>query len=38
MSLIRLSSSTMTTFFNTETNDVMCGKVPYERLKEWANK
>jgi thiol-disulfide isomerase/thioredoxin len=26
------------TFFNTETDDVMCGEVPYERLKEWANK
>ena len=26
------------TFFNTETNDVMCGEVPYEILKEWAKK
>jgi thiol-disulfide isomerase/thioredoxin len=26
------------TFFNTETNDVMCGEVPYEMLKEWAKK
>jgi len=26
------------TFFNTETHDVMCGEVPYEMLKEWANK
>ncbi|MGQ9673905.1 MAG: thioredoxin family protein [Candidatus Aminicenantales bacterium] len=24
------------TFFNPETNDVLCGEVPYERLKVWA--
>lgn len=24
------------TFFNTETNDVLCGEVEYEKLKEWA--
>lgn len=24
------------TFFNTENNDVLCGEVEYERLKEWA--
>ncbi len=26
------------TFFNTETNDVLCGEVEYEKLKEWATK
>lgn len=26
------------TFFNTETNDVLCGEVEYEKLKEWALK
>ncbi len=26
------------TFFNPETNDVLCGEVPYETLKEWALK
>ncbi len=24
------------TFFNTETEDVLCGEVEYEKLKEWA--
>ncbi len=26
------------TFINTETNDVVCGEVEYEKLKEWANR
>jgi thiol-disulfide isomerase/thioredoxin len=26
------------TFLNTETNDVLCGEVPYETLKEWATR
>ncbi len=26
------------TFFNTETKDVICGEVEYEKLKEWALK
>lgn len=26
------------TFFNSETHDVLCGEVPYEKLKEWATK
>jgi len=26
------------TFLNTETNDILCGEVEYERLKEWALK
>lgn len=26
------------TFMNTETNDIMCGEVEYEKLKEWALK
>ena len=26
------------TFFNTETEDVICGEVEYEKLKEWALK
>jgi len=26
------------TFFNTKTNDVMCGEVEFEKLKEWATK
>ncbi len=26
------------TFFNTETNDVICGEIEYEKLKEWALK
>ena len=26
------------TFFNTETEDVLCGEVEYEKLKEWASK
>lgn len=24
------------TFFNPETKDVLCGEVPYEKLREWA--
>ncbi|MGB8951395.1 MAG: thioredoxin family protein [Candidatus Aminicenantales bacterium] len=24
------------TFFNADTNDVLCGEVDYEKLKEWA--
>ncbi len=24
------------TFLNIDTNDVLCGEVPYEKLKEWA--
>jgi hypothetical protein len=26
------------TFINTETNDLICGEVDYEKLKEWATK
>lgn len=26
------------TFFDSETNDVVCGEVEYEALKEWALK
>lgn len=26
------------TFINTETNDVVCGEIEYEKLKEWAMK
>jgi thiol-disulfide isomerase/thioredoxin len=26
------------TFFNPETKDVLCGEVPYEKLKDWALK
>lgn len=26
------------TFLNTETHDVLCGEVEYEKLKEWATK
>ena len=26
------------TFLNTETNDVVCGEVGYEALKEWVTK
>ena len=26
------------TFLNTETEDVICGEVEYEKLKEWALK
>lgn len=26
------------TFFDTETNDVVCGEVEYKALKEWALK
>jgi thiol-disulfide isomerase/thioredoxin len=26
------------TFFNTKTNDVICGEVDYKTLKEWASK
>jgi thiol-disulfide isomerase/thioredoxin len=26
------------TFFNTETNDILCGEVEYEKLKQWALK
>lgn len=26
------------TFFNTETKDVVCGEMAYEKLKEWAEK
>jgi thiol-disulfide isomerase/thioredoxin len=26
------------TFMNTETNDIICGEVEYEKLKEWASK
>lgn len=25
-------------FFNTETEDVICGEADYERLKQWAAK
>jgi len=24
-------------FFNTETNAMICGEAPYEKLKEWAS-
>jgi thiol-disulfide isomerase/thioredoxin len=26
------------TFLNPDTNDVLCGEVPYDQLKEWALK
>jgi len=26
------------TFMNTETNDILCGEVKYEALKEWATR
>lgn len=26
------------TFYNTETNDAVCGELPYEKLREWASK
>jgi hypothetical protein len=26
------------TFINTETNDILCGKVKYEDLEDWATK
>lgn len=26
------------TFMNTETNDILCGEVEYEVLKEWATR
>jgi len=26
------------TFLNTETNDILCGEVEYEKLKKWALK
>ena len=26
------------TFMNTETNDVMCGELKYDKLKEWATR
>lgn len=26
------------TFLNTETNNAVCGEMPYEKLKEWATK
>lgn len=26
------------TFMNTETNDIMCGEVEYEELKDWASR
>ncbi len=26
------------TFFNPETEDVVCGEIAYEKLKEWAEK
>jgi thiol-disulfide isomerase/thioredoxin len=26
------------TFLNTETNDVLCGEVSYDKLKDWALK
>jgi thiol-disulfide isomerase/thioredoxin len=26
------------TFFNTETNDILCGEIEYEKLKDWALK
>jgi len=26
------------TFLNTETNDAVCGEMPYEKLKDWAAK
>lgn len=26
------------TFMNTETNDIMCGEVEYEKLKDWATR
>ncbi len=26
------------TFFNTDSQDVMCGEVEYEKLKAWAEK
>jgi len=26
------------TFMNTETNDIICGEVAYEKLKDWATR
>ncbi|MFC2165605.1 thioredoxin family protein [Acidobacteriota bacterium] len=26
------------TFMNTETKDIVCGEVEYEKFKEWANR
>ena len=26
------------TFLNTETKDIVCGEMEYEKLKEWANR
>jgi len=26
------------TFMNTETNDIICGEVQYEKLKDWASR
>jgi len=26
------------TFFNSETNNILCGEVEYEKLKDWASK
>jgi len=26
------------TFFNTETNKAICGEMPYEALKDWAQR
>lgn len=26
------------TFMNTETNDILCGEIEYEALKEWATR
>ena len=26
------------TFMNTETNDILCGEVEYEALKDWATR
>ena len=26
------------TFMNTETNDIICGEVAYEKLKDWASR
>jgi len=26
------------TFMNTETKDIVCGEVEYNKLKEWANR
>ncbi len=26
------------TFMNTETNDILCGELEYDKLKEWATR